>query len=331
MRRWGRCRSATSRTCRAGDWRAALHRLRPDVIYALLNWRAVPFAHEVFRAARGVPFIWHFKESPQRSILRGEWPLLADLVAGADACLVATEEERRWFGLALPRRVDPDRLGVLDGDLPKADWLDADPVGRLSDEDGAPHTVVLGRPSGLDAGWLVALARRGVHTHLYGQVDAPGPKGAWRDWLHRARAAAPAHVHVHPAVGPEGWVGELSRYDAGWLHRFRSSNGGDLRRASWDDLNTPARLPALLAAGVPPLLPGNPGHTVAVERIVTGTGAGLVYDGVDDVAELLRREVAERTASRAAWAARQNFTFDAHSDRLVEFLRRAVTGLTGGG
>src|SRR3712207_4292671 len=212
-----------------GNWREAVRRLRPDVVWAQLNWRAVPFAHAVQAAFPETPFVWHFKEAPQRSLVRGEWPLLADLVTRADACLLATEEERDWFASALRGRVDAARLGVLDGDLPSREWLAAPLSPKLSAADGAAHTVVLGRPSGLDAAWVVALARRGVHTHLYGQVRAPGPKGSWTAWLEEALAAAPEHVHLHPAVGPEDWVRELSRYDAGWLHRFDSANGGGLR------------------------------------------------------------------------------------------------------
>jgi hypothetical protein len=319
------------------DWAEALRRVRPDVVHAQLNWRAVPFAHALLatvrRVAPSTPFVWHFKEAPQRCLARGEWPLLADLVAGSDACLVATPEERDWLLAALPGRVDPGRLGVLDGDLPKADWFEAggEPgTGRLSDRDGAPHTVVLGRPNGLDADLVVALARRGVHVHLHGQVAAPGPKGAWRGWLGEALAAAPEHVHVHPAVAPPQWRRVLSRYDAGWLHRFTSTNGGDLRRATWDDLNTPARLPILLGAGLPLLLQDNPGALVAVQRVAAETGAGLLYAGTDDHADsnadsnadslagTLRAEVASRTAGAAALAARGRFTFDAHADRLVE-------------
>ena len=90
-------------------WRDAVEALQPDVIHAQLNWRSVPFAQEVLRATRGVPFVWHFKEAPQRSIVRGEWPLLADLVTTAEVCLLATSEEREWLELALPGRVDlPD-------------------------------------------------------------------------------------------------------------------------------------------------------------------------------------------------------------------------------
>ena len=302
-------------------WRSAVLELAPDVVWAQLNWRAVPFAHAVRSAFPDLPFVWHFKEAPQRSVVRGEWPLLADLVTGADACLLATGEERDWFAAALRGRVDPARLGVLDGDLPKRDWLDA-PLGRkLSDDDGAPHTAVVGRPSGLDADWVLDLARRGVHTHLYGQVRAPGPKGAWTGWLDRALAAAPGHVHLHRAVGPEGWVREFSRYDAGWLHRFSSDNGGDLHRASWDDLNSPARLPVLLAAGLPLLQQANPGSLVSVERVLRAEGTGLLYRSPDDVADLLRGELAGRRGQAAALAAREGHTFDAHADRLVALFR----------
>lgn len=301
------------------DAAGAARAWRPDVVWAQLNWRAVPFAHRVRAALPGVPFVWHFKEAPQRSIVRGEWPLLADLVAGADACLLATEEERRWFATALRGRVDSGRLAVLDGDLPKRDWLDASRCSaRLSDSDGEPHTAVVGRPYGMDAQFVGELARLGVHVHLYGQVRAPGPTGEWRGWLPRALAEAAAHVHVHPSVGPQDWVSELSRYDAGWLHRFASDNGGDLRRASWDDLNSPARLPALLAAGLPLLQQRNTGSIVAVERILRQDGTGLFYGDAQEVADALHTELATRRAAAAARAVRKRYTFDTHADRLID-------------
>jgi hypothetical protein len=302
-------------------WREEVAALAPDVVWAQLNWRAVPFAHAVREAFPELPFVWHFKEAPQRSVVRGEWPLLADLVCGADAVLLATEEERDWFALALSGRVDPARLGVLDGDLPKRDWFDAPLSARLSDADGQPHAAVVGRPSGLDLDWVLALADRGVHTHLYGQVRAPGPKGSWTGWLDEALARAPGSVHVHPAVGPEEWVRELSRYDAGWLHRFDAVNGGDLRRATWDDLNSPARLPVLLAAGLPLLQQANPGSLVSVERVLREDGTGLFYRSADDVADVLATEVAGRRGHAAAMAARERHAFDAHADRLVDLFR----------
>jgi hypothetical protein len=160
-----------------------------------------------------------------------------------------------------------------------------------------------------------------VHTHLYGQVRAPGPTGSWTGWLQEALARAPGFVHVHPAVGPEDWVRELSRHDAGWLHRFDSTNGGDLRRASWDDLNSPARLPVYLAAGLPLLQQANPGSLVSVERVLREDGTGLFYRSADDVAAVLHEEVATRAGQAAALAARERHVFDAHADRLVDLFR----------
>jgi hypothetical protein len=305
-------------------WREAVRALRPDVVYALLNWRAVRVAHAVRTAHPHLPFVWHFKEAPQRSIARGEWPLLADLVSDADAALVATEEERAWFLQALPGRLDPSRIAVMDGDLPTAQWFSGPRSAKLSATDGQPHTAVLGRPLGLDAEWLVDLARRGVHTHLYGQVAAPGPKGAWRSWWDRAQRAAPDHLHRHPAVGPQHWVRELSRHDAGWLHRVDSDNGGDLRRATWDDLNSPARLPILLGSGLPVLQQANPGSAVAVERVLRACGAGLLYRDAEEVVDLLHREVADRAAASAADAVRGEHTIEAHADRLERVLRQAA-------
>ncbi|MDQ3900046.1 MAG: hypothetical protein M3319_06195, partial [Actinomycetota bacterium] len=77
----------------ATGWHAAVRALRPDVIYALLNWRAVPFAREVLAAELDVPFVWHFKEAPQRCLHRGTWPAVGHLLAIAD-----------WLGMALPTR-----------------------------------------------------------------------------------------------------------------------------------------------------------------------------------------------------------------------------------
>ena len=305
-------------------WLDEVRGLAPDVVWAQLNWRAVPLAAAVRAAFPDVPFVWHFKEAPQRSVVRGEWPLLAGLVARADACLFATDEERDWFAAALRGRVDPARLGVLDGDLPKRDWLDAPLSPKLADADGAPHTVVAGRPHGLDLDWVLSLAARGVHVHLHGQVRAPGPTGSWTSWLDEALAAAPEHVHLHPSVGPEDWVRVLSRYDAAWLHRFDSANGGDVRRATWDDLNSPARLPVALAAGLPLLQQANPGSLVSVERVLRRDGTGLLYRGADEVAALLEEELRTRRAARAALAVREQHTFDAHADRLVELFRSVV-------
>jgi len=313
----------------AGRPDEVLRRVRPDVVYALLNWRAVPFCAALLAAARraGVPFVWHFKESPQRSILRGEWPLLVDLVTGSDAVVMSTAEEADWFSLALPGRLDRAAVRVVDGDLPSAHWLPppgADPV-RLSDTDGELHTVVVGRALGIDAGAVRRLAAARIHVHLYGPVRAPGPKGEWASWVGEVGSAAGRYLHLHPPVHQGRWVAELGRYDAGWLHRAPSTNGGDLRRASWDDLNQPARLGPLAVAGLPVLQQRHPGHLVAADRVVAHTGVGLLYAGLEDLTGQLRDQAGLAAARAAMCRERGRFTFDRYVPAL-DTLFRAVAG-----
>ena len=299
----------------------AARALDVDVVYGLLNWRAVPLAARVLRELPHLPFVWHFKEAPQACVRRGTWPDLAALCEGADEVLLATEEERAWLELALPGRLDPARTGVLDGDLPLAEWFAGERSPRLSAADGAVHTVVLGRPLGVDADLLVRLGRAGVHVHLHGQVRDHGPAAGWAAAVREAQAQVDT-VHLHPKVEQPDWVRVLSRYDAGWLHRFRATNGGDLRRAVWDDLNAPARIPTYASAGLPMLQQASPGSVVAAERLL-GDSA-VRYDDVDDlVARLHDRDGLER-AARASWDGRSRFTFDAHVDRLVAALERAA-------
>jgi hypothetical protein len=308
-----------------GDPRDVLDRVRPDVVYALLNWRAVPFCHALLVATRaaGVRFVWHYKESPQRSIVRGEWPLLADLVIGADGVVMSTAEEADWFAAALPGRVDRTRIAVVDGDLPAARWIgEPEHAPRLlSADDGEVHTVVVGRALGLDADVVRRLAAARVHVHLYGAVRAPGPKGEWASWIGSVGDAAARFLHLHPAVQQDDWAAELGQYDAGWLHRVPSCNGGEIRRATWDDLNAPARIGPLAVAGVPVLQQRHAGHIVAADRLVAESGAGLLYDDIDDLVEQLRTGATLDAARAAMVASRDRFTFDAHVPMLERMLR----------
>jgi glycosyltransferase involved in cell wall biosynthesis len=271
-------------------WRDA----RPDVIYALLNWRSVPLAHRLLGS--GTPLVFHFKEAPQRSIVRGDWPLLAEVLGGADAAILSSAEERDWLLAALPGRLDADRLHVLDGDMPKREWLDAAPAPRrLSEEDGGVHTVLVGRGYGFDAELRAGLARRGI-----GLQEPAG-------------------------VTPDRWVAELSRYDAGWLHPVRAANGGDVRAATWDDLNLPARIPTLTAAGLPLIVPAPPAGSVhAAGRLARELGSGVLYGDLDDLAAQLRDADGLGARRAAAWRARETLTFDHHADRLLRVLEQAA-------
>ncbi len=306
------------------SWREAVQDVQPDVIYALLNWQAVPFAHHVLMNNPDVPFVWHFKEGPFFCLEKGTWDQLVDLHTRSDGQIYASPELRDWFATVLPGELDPEHALVLDGDLPKREWFTDDRRPRLSETDGEMHTIVSGRPYGFEPETLRVLAQAGVHTHFYGLIRGKFGQQQWQGWLDAARRLAPRHVHLHPTVHQEDWVAELSQYDAGWLHLFKSENGGELRRANWDDLNYPARISTLVAAGLPLLHPDNRGAVVATQALAGRLDIGVPFSELAQVGAQLRDEARMAAVRDNVWRQRELFTFDAHADRLIAFFRDVI-------
>jgi glycosyltransferase involved in cell wall biosynthesis len=209
---------------------------------------------------------------------------------------------------------------VLDGDLPKRDWFGGIPAAQLSVADGDVHTVVPGRPIGLHPPVVAALAAAGIHLHFYGDFT----QGQWREWIATTQALAPRHLHLHGNVAQDRWVETFSRYDAGWLHGFTSRNGGEVRRANWDDLNLPARIATLAAAGVPLIQRDNFEAVVAAQSLARRLGIGVFYDDVDDLAAQLRDGPRMRGLRERMWAQREQFCFDTHVPALVAFFRQVI-------
>jgi hypothetical protein len=310
----------------ADDWRAAIERLQPDLIYALLNWQAVPFAHEVMMATPGIPFVWHFKEGPFICLEKGSWPQLVDLYRHADGRIFSSPEMRDWFDTIAPGLSRSRPCHVLDGDLPKRDWFEGCNVPLLSGAGGEPHTVVPGRPIGLHPHTVEELARHGVHLHFYGDFT----HGQWREWIDKVRALAPRHLHLHANVDQSRWVEEFSRYDAGWLHAFSSNNGGELRRANWDDLNYPARIATLAAAGLPMIQRANRDSIVATQALAQRLGIGLFYETIGELAGQLRDHGHLQRVRDRVWGQREQFCFDTHVPALVVFFRQVIDHAGGG-
>jgi glycosyltransferase involved in cell wall biosynthesis len=303
------------RTC----WRETIEIVRPDLIYALLNWQAVPFAHHVLTENPGIPFVWHFKEGPFICLERGTWPQLVDLSNRADGLIFSTKEMADWFATVLPSVRSSPTL-VLDGDLPKREWFENERSPRLSAADGEIHTVVPGRPIGLHPETVAELARHRIHLHFYGDFT----HGQWREWITRTNAMASGFLHLHPHVDQDGWVTEFSRYDAGWLHAFRSDNRGDLHRANWDDLNVPARMATLAAAGLPMIQADNDGSVVAIQSLSRAMNLGPMFCSIDHLATQLHDPIRMDAYRESVWSQRHTFAFDTHADRLITFFRRIL-------
>lgn len=306
------------------SWREAVRRLQPDVIYALLNWQAVPFAHQVLSDNPGVPFVWHFKEGPWLCLEKGTWAQLVDLHTRSDGQIYSSPEQRDWFGTVVPGCVSHSQTLILDGDLPKRDWFSPVRSRRLSESDGQIHTVVPGRPIGLYPSMLGELARQGIHLHFYGDIH----HSSWRPWTDEAQSIAPGYLHLHPHVGQEQWVSEFSQYDAGWLHFLKSENEGDLRRAYWDDLNYPARIGTLVAAGLPLLQYDNQGALVATQSLARQLDIGLFFTDMAQLGKQVRDEARMAQMRDNVWCQREKFTFDYHADRLIDFFRHVIENRT---
>ncbi len=309
------------------NWRKAVADLKPDVIYALLNWQAVPFCHEVLEGNPGIPFVWHYKEGPFISLEKGHWRQMVELYRKADGVIYCSDEMQLWTESVLPGIRAP-RCGardgrptlVLDGDLPKQDWFMGERSPRLSDQDGEIHTVVPGRPIGLHPHTVEELGREGIHLHFYGDFT----QGQWKQWIDKARSLAPRHLHLHGNVSQDRWLAEFSQYDAGWLHFFRSENGGEIRRSNWDDLNIPARLATLAVSGLPQLQGDNANHLVATQTVVKRLDTGFFFKDMHDLGQQIHDRSRLSQLQENTWRQRPLFTFDHHAPALVEYFRQVI-------
>jgi hypothetical protein len=138
------------------------------------------------------------------------------------------------------------------------------------------------------------------------------------------------YFHLHPQVDQERWVEEFSQYDAGWLQFFESRNGGEIRRADWDDLNYPARIATLAVSGVPLLQRDNSGAVVATQAFARDRRLGVEFTCMEELGEVLRDPSRTEPIRQSVWRRREAFTFDSHVDRLATFFREVIKTSPGG-
>ena len=167
------------------------------------------------------------------------------------------------------------------------------------------------------------LAYAGVRHHYNRCADGiiPGECLQLVQCLHRRTGL---HLHLHPNVDQAGWVREFSQYDAGWLHAFDSANGGEIRRADWDDLNIPARVATLAAAGLPMIQFENAGAIVAAQALARRLGIGIFFDSIDGLARQLHDGARMAVLRERVWQRREQFCFDAHAPALLAFFERVI-------
>lgn len=301
------------------NWQEEIKKIKPDIIYALLNWQAVPFAHEILTNNPGIPFVWNFKEGPFICLEKGTWNKLITLFTKSDGQIYTSSEMKDWFAGFLPAVKNEFSL-ILDGDLPKRDWFTGDRSALLSGKDGEIHTVVPGRPIGLYPHSVAELAEQKIHLHFYGDFN----HGQWKQWIEKTNSMAKGYLHIHGNVDQENWTKEFSKYDAGWLHLFKSENFGEIRRSNWNDLNIPARIATLVLSGLPLLQRNNEEHIVATQSMTKKFNMGLFFKDMNDLGEKIRDKKNMNIIRENAWNQREHFTFDYHADRLIDFFRTVI-------
>jgi glycosyltransferase involved in cell wall biosynthesis len=299
------------------NWKERVKRIKPDIIYAMLNLGAVPLAYEVLKSNRNIPFVWHFKEGPHVCVRHGTWEKLIELYALSDGKIYLNAEIKQWYEQFIPQ----SKLSfILDGDLPKGDYFTNDFSPKLSESDGAIHTVIPGRIVGIDEKAMKIMAEQNIHLHLYTENYH-----ATREYLNKTLTqAAPEHFHLHPHCTPTNWVKEFSQYDAGWLHYFESVNQGNLMRAAWNDLNIPARISTLAAAGLPMILRDNTGHIVATQSQVKALDAGIFFKEFEELGKPLKDKMLMENWRNNVLLHRKKFSFDYHVPELIDFFREVI-------
>ncbi len=294
-----------------------IRRIQPDVIYALLNYHAIPLAHYVLSLGLNIPLVWHFKEGPFYCRQMGLWKEMSELYGKADGVIYINETLKQWYSQCLHTN---DSLSfILDGDLPKENYFTSDRTPLLSESDGEVHTVVSGRPIGLHPHYINEFAAQKIHLHFYG--NAQQIIGQWKG---AGSADEQKYIHIHPPCEAKNWVREFSQYDAGWLHYFKSTNNGELMRASWHDLNYPARMSTLACAGLPMILFDNAGHIVASQQLLTEMDAGIFFRNIEDLGQQLRNKERMKQLRNNVWNNRMKFSFDFHADELIRFFKELI-------
>lgn len=300
------------------NWEQRVKEIEPDIIYALLNFQAVNLAHIVLSSNLQIPFVWHFKEGPFYCRTYGLWNKLIDLYTKSNGVIFTNDLIYEWFNLYLPSKIPP--MMILDGDLPKEEWFVDERQALLSEKDGEIHTVIAGRLLGIDTGHIEALLDQGIHLHIYGDVFHNQSKAL----IDEALALAPDYVHLHSNCPQENWVNEFSRYDAAWLHYFKSSNYGNIMRANWRDINSPARMATYAMAGLPMLMHNNEKHLVHHQRFLESYNMAIAINSFSDLRRIFEDKERIRKIRNDVWNNRKIFCFDYYVDDLISFFKEII-------
>jgi len=261
-----------------------------------------------------------------------------DVVRRLDGQVFCNRHKLRYWtaraeegGCGLDLGLERQEIVFMDSDLPLREFMNDRFSTKLSAVDGEIHTVCVGRPLGIN---FLQAACHGIHVHIYGNnyddlatLIARGlPPGGFA----RLKGLIEAYVHIHAPIQPADstlasirqakhrWVEEFSRYDAGWSYVGRPLPWPPLE----DQAVIPNRLGTYLLAGLPVITEILPGF----DRYDSLADRGVAIDfSPRDYARLaadLRSTDTLALRSESARRCRQQFSFDATIDPLIDYFER---------
>ena len=299
-------------------WEEKIKEIKPDIICGMTNFKGLELSWRVFKKVKDIPFVWHFKEGPFYCRSYGAWEKLIELYEHADGAIYINETARDWYHLYM-EKPNANTL-VLDADLPPEEWFKGERSPLLSAKDGEMHTVIAGRLLGISVNDIEQMAEIHIHLHVYGDIF----QDQSRMLIDEAMAVSPDYIHLHPNCPSEKWVSELSQYDAGWLHYYKSNNHGDLLRANWIDFNSPARLSTYAAAGLPMIMHDNSGNVVHHQQYLEKMNMALPISSIKQLKEYFDNKPLMEKKREDVWRNRMEFCFDKHVEELEEFFHRVI-------
>jgi hypothetical protein len=281
------------------------------------SWAGISFVYEILKENYSIPFVFHFKESPFMCQKYGTWNCLINLYRKSDGAVFINNETKIWYEQFVGNK---NNSLVMDLDAPKNNYFSNDFSKKISESDNSIHTVIVGRMIGLDASFMKNLVDNNIHIHLYSESN----HDRFNEYNKSIKKKFPDHFHIHKHCCNKEWVKEFSKYDAGWLHCFKSSNYGSIRIASWDDLNMPARIYTLTAAGLPSIQMDNSEHIVAMQTLVKNYDMGLFFNSVEDLSSKLYDKSYLSLLRFNVLKNREKFTFDYNTPVLIEFFKKII-------
>ena len=142
------------------------------------------------------------------------------------------------------------------------------------------------------------------------------------DYNNNAPFTIDFHLHNHCAA--KDWTREFSKYDAAWLHCINSKNGGSLMKATWDDLNIPARISSYAAAGLQVISPSNEGCISAITETLKDYDIGILFDNFDLLIRMLHDRKLLRDKQENMMKNRPKFSFDYYVPEMTGLFRQAI-------